>query len=280
MKLSAALAIVFSLCFAIAHSFSQTTVEDWQQRTVVEYPDIGVKDSEQNKKYVAKIKQLQQSNPAFFRDPKWPYLVADQITKAPIIPGVESVVPPTSSSIPAARPPSYPEQTPFTREPSPYARQQSSEQEAFIAAAEVGAKATRGRIVETDGLVVKAFQLTLANKDKFYIKIEPDIIAEFSSATFVSRSGHVFNSFMDSSTYTNFSVKVESGALNLYAQRYNPYNSYYGYYRRTAAPGAAKVAEVLKKGQKITIKGRFDGDWAGGTEKGKILLDASILKVE
>ena len=283
MKLSAALAIVFSFCFAIAHSFSQNTVEEWQQRTVVEYPEIGVKDSDMNQKYVAKIKQLQQANPAFFRDPKWPYTLAEQISKAPIIPGVEAVTPPVTNATPPSRQPQYSEQPAYTRPTNPYVRGQSSggiEQETFIAAPEVGVKATKGRIVETEGVVSRCFQRVLGDADKFYIKIEPDIVVEISNSSFATRSGHIFSQFMDSSNFTNFTAKVESGVINLYGQRYAAASGYYGYYRRVAAPQQIKIAEILKKGQKISVKGRYDGDWAGGVEKGKILLDATILKVE
>lgn len=276
MKLSAASAIVFTSFLISAPAFSQTTVEDWQQRTVVEYPDIGVKDSEQNKRYVAKIKQLQRADPAFFKNPKWPYLVAEQISRAPIIPGLENVTP----TAPPSRTNPLVEETPFNNGSN------LRKEAVFIAAVELHEKAAKGDIVETEGVITKAFQ-RVGNPDKFYLKLEPDIICEFSTTKFKESGSKVFDKHLHDSAFSKYTAKVDNGTVSLYTTTTRNKAAESGKLSTSSLSSGldtnttqVKVADVLKKGNKITIKGRYDGDWASGIEKGKIILDANILTVE
>ena len=282
MKLSAASAIVFTSFLISAPAFSQTTVEDWQQRTVVEYPDIGVKDSEQNKKYVAKIKQLQRADPAFFKNPKWPYLVAEQISRTPIIPGLENVTPSGTPVAPPARTNPLVEEAPFNNGQYSNVRKKTL----FIAAVELQEKATKGDMVETEGVITKGFQ-RVGNPDKFYLKLEPDIICEFSTTKFKESGSKIFDKYLQDSASNNYTAKVDNGTVSLYATTTRSKAAESGKLSTSSLSSGfatnttqVKVADILKRGNKITIKGRYDGEWVGGVEKGKIILDAIILTVE
>jgi len=48
----------------------------WKERAVVEFPELAVKDSGLNKRFVFMVKQLKEKAPQFFTDPNWPYRLA------------------------------------------------------------------------------------------------------------------------------------------------------------------------------------------------------------
>gem|GEM_PF-4334959 len=73
--------------------WAQQTVEEWQKKTVADFPDIGVSGSPMNLKFIQIVNALRVSNPAFFKTSNWPYLIAQQIagpkpSESAIIPGL------------------------------------------------------------------------------------------------------------------------------------------------------------------------------------------------
>ena len=109
MKLSSAIVIVFLLT---RFAFGQTTEELWRAKTLVTYPDIGRKDSPLNMKFVALYYARQKSNPDFFKDPKWPLLLANEAATPPASA--------TSAQAPAPNPAATPANTPTpTSTPAP-----------------------------------------------------------------------------------------------------------------------------------------------------------------
>jgi hypothetical protein len=88
------LSLQVAIAFTASLLCAQETVEQWQKKTVQDFPEIGIAGSPMNTKFIQSVTSLKSSNPALFNDPKWPYIIAEQVAnvKNPgqgIIPGVE-----------------------------------------------------------------------------------------------------------------------------------------------------------------------------------------------
>ena len=94
---AALLAILLVLAVAIAASAQQSrqpqkqqqkpasaaeTEKDWQRKAVSEYPDLAIKDSKFNKRFLELVAQRRKEEPAFFKDPKWSLQLAEEIATA------------------------------------------------------------------------------------------------------------------------------------------------------------------------------------------------------
>jgi len=55
---------------------------NWQKKAIAEYPELADANSDINHKFVAKVNDLRSSNPAYFNNPQWPYLLAEEVEKA------------------------------------------------------------------------------------------------------------------------------------------------------------------------------------------------------
>ena len=58
--------------------FAQSTVQDAKAKAIQLYPDLGVKGSLLNLKFISTYQTLQRSNPDFFKDPFWPLTLAKE----------------------------------------------------------------------------------------------------------------------------------------------------------------------------------------------------------
>lgn len=73
---------------------AQTPAPNWQTKAIEKYPELTVQDSPLNKRFVEQVTERRKSNPAFFKDTKWPLILADELaqpaespeSKAPIQP--------------------------------------------------------------------------------------------------------------------------------------------------------------------------------------------------
>ena len=87
------------------------SVAGWQRLAVQKYPELKDPNSDFNHKFVEKVNDLKNSNPGYFANPQWPFLLAQILAEViPCIPGIaldplESVqpTPPAPESI-AAKP--------------------------------------------------------------------------------------------------------------------------------------------------------------------------------
>ena len=70
---------------------AQQSVDDWQKKAVADFPLLATKGSEFNRQFITKVQLLHRTDPAFFNDPRWPYTLAEQVSKPPIIPGLENI---------------------------------------------------------------------------------------------------------------------------------------------------------------------------------------------
>lgn len=55
---------------------------DWQARALQKYPDLGRRDSTLNQQFVGAVLERRRTRPAFFSDPRWPLLLADELMLA------------------------------------------------------------------------------------------------------------------------------------------------------------------------------------------------------
>ncbi len=90
------------------------SAEDAQKEAVRIYPELGIKDSSFNRRFVARVVQYRQEHPGFFNDPNWPIALAELIagndlTPQPVAVASQRVQSPPRASAPAA-----------AREPSGY----------------------------------------------------------------------------------------------------------------------------------------------------------------
>lgn len=94
MKLAnAALCIVLLASPAVA----QTTEDEWRAKALEVYPDLGKKDSPLNTAFLKLYNERKKSNPEFFRNPRWPFLLASDAALPP-------APAPTPTPAPAATP--------------------------------------------------------------------------------------------------------------------------------------------------------------------------------
>lgn len=66
------------LTFATS-AIAQEKNHDWQLIAVQKYPELGVKDSDFNKRFLETYTQRKATDPAFFTSPNWPLTLATEI---------------------------------------------------------------------------------------------------------------------------------------------------------------------------------------------------------
>lgn len=249
--------LVFSFCRQSL--LSQETVEQWQKLTVDHFPQIAVKGSELNKKYVERVKSLRYSSPSFFSDPRWPYTVAEQITKKSLIPGIEDVVIPT----------------PHSRNSTSGSLQRSvyisgGGRVDITPAPEVATKGTAGQMICVEGVIVKSMLPGLSVQDRFYLQLKPNLICEFMVAQFFTRSSRgLGNLGYDYAPYSQLKLRFISGAISVYGPRSGSYDD---------RNSVIKVGDILKPGEKVVIYGRLEGNGSVGIDKGLMIRDCALVR--
>jgi hypothetical protein len=64
-------------------AMAQTTVREWQVKTVQKYPQLGIGGSELNKRFIAEYLRRVAADPDFLKNPQWPMILADELAAAP-----------------------------------------------------------------------------------------------------------------------------------------------------------------------------------------------------
>jgi hypothetical protein len=217
---------------------AQSTQEDWQKKAVADYPDLGVQGSELNTKFVQRVRFLRSSNAAFFEDPRWPYIVAEEVSKKSVIPGLETVTPANSETSRTV-----------------YVENQKVE---IVDAKDVVAKATKGQSICLEGVIVSTTQRTLSAKDSFTVKLSPDILCEFKVTTFLERNRRSIPDFGHSLYSSDAKIVIENNAVSIYAPPA---------YKKPSV----KVGQILKSGDKVVIYGQYNGLGYLGVDKGHLI---------
>lgn len=86
-------ALIFLLSALSLTANAQTTEQQWQAKAVAKYPTLGAQGSDFNKRFVAAYNKRRASTPAFFTDPRWPLILADELAATP--PQPKPTPPPT-----------------------------------------------------------------------------------------------------------------------------------------------------------------------------------------
>jgi hypothetical protein len=251
-------AVVGLLAVTMLMAHGQTTVEQWQKKAVADYPELGVSGSSLNATFVRKVEAIKRTNPGFFRDPKWPYLVAEEISKTPIIPGLDQLNLPAATARPTA-----PAQT------APAVMVRGAGRVPLVAANDLTTTNSNfvGQMVCIQGVITRAFAPTLAARDKFYVQLQPNIICEFPTAAFLDRNSEGLGPAV--ANLGEARVDFEHGRVLVYPQKK----------RYSSQPITGNIApiEVLKVGQKVNVYGRCDGLGSVGLEKGFLIRECSVV---
>jgi hypothetical protein len=100
---------------AVTDELTQVT-NSAQMEAVRRYPALGVKDSRENKTFVAAVRELKDTGEdAYFANPEWPIILADDLAKREGWSRDSQVVagsPTASDGLPVARPPANPDELP------------------------------------------------------------------------------------------------------------------------------------------------------------------------
>ena len=99
------LSLALSAFLLARFASAQTTEEGWRAKALEVYPDIGKKDSPLNAKFVALYNERWKSDPDFFKNPKWPLLLANEVAipSTPSAPAAATPGPSTPAPVPQNR---------------------------------------------------------------------------------------------------------------------------------------------------------------------------------
>jgi hypothetical protein len=236
-----ALSILLICCAA---GTAQTTEKDWQTKAVFDYPDLAVQGSEMNSKYIQKVRSLRQTDPAFFENPRWPYTLAEEVSKKAIIPGLEEHLEPAGHASPKMA----------------YVDNQRVE---VVDAKDLVAKGKQGQRICVEGVVVNTTQRKMSAKDSFTLKLSPNIFCEFLVEPFIMRNRSLLPSLGSYSSEAK--IVVEDDGLSIYAPP--------GYKKK-----AIKVGAILKPGEKVIISGQFTGAGNVGVDQGYLITDCVLAR--
>jgi hypothetical protein len=254
-----AFCVLLVFCFCRQSLFAQDSVEQWQKLTIERFPQIAVKGSELNLKYVQRVKTLRDTDPSFFRDPRWPYAVAEQITTKSLIPGIEDVVVPPSRNSNSSM---HNSSTSGVYTPS-------GTRVDIIAAKDVAVKGAAGQMICVQGVIAKTMLPGLAVQDRFYLQLKPDLICEFMVAQFFTRSGRSLGEMGYDHNYSQLKLRFLSGSIFIYGPRSRNYED---------RNSVVKLGEIFNVGEKVCIYGRLEGSGSVGIDKGLMIRDCVLLK--
>ena len=89
MKAKAHIA-VFLVAGFLRVAAAQTATDNWQAKAVQKYPELGVRGSELNTRFIATYNARRKTDPKFFANPQWPIILADELAIEPPVPPIES----------------------------------------------------------------------------------------------------------------------------------------------------------------------------------------------
>lgn len=220
-------------------------MEEWQAKAVADYPDLGVKGSELNRKYVQKVSTLRETDAAFFQNPRWPYTLAEQLSKKPVIPGLEQL--PTPRPTP----------TPVVKLAYFGINNGGSKRVEVIDASDLLAKGIKGQMICMKGVVVKTNH-PIGSVDSFFVKLAPDILCEFLVEPFLDKNPECVGHYTDAKlVFENNSISVYWADKNRFKQK-------------------GKIGELFKPGEKVIVYGQFTGMGTAGLDKGPLIKDCVL----
>jgi len=138
IKIKAAAFLILAFCITCS---AQTTLQEWQVIAVRKYPDLGVNGSAFNKRFVEAYTERHKTDPAFFTNPQWPLLLANELAAQP----GQAASPQEQPTPPAAQSTPSPATVSATPPPGKPAANPHSEYEAVSIPKTAGLEAARFR---------------------------------------------------------------------------------------------------------------------------------------
>ena len=234
--------MLVSICCVVGNA--QTTEEEWKKKAVQDFPDLAVSGSELNIKYVKKVKSILYSDPSYFKDPRWPYTLAEEVRKNPIIPGLEDVNTKVNTATQTRR---------------TYINGQYVE---IVDVKDIATKAKKGESICIEGVVVKASQRTMDAKDSFMVELSPNVFCEFQVETFFVKN-RSYVSKLGSSYLNEAKLVFENNAVTVHAP--------IAYNKKRSNLGA-----VFKPGETVIISGQYAGMQKHGLADGHSITDGVV----
>ena len=197
------------------------TVADWQRKAVQKFPELKDPRSDLNHKFIRQVNDLKKTNPGYFNNPKWPFLLAESISEsaAPISPGLDAR--PVESPTPTARRKTHPnERRPFDQLDKENVRMEFKVQESN----KIRQRSNDGWGYSfTDKTVTKDLEITVIQigRNKIPVTVEAVFVhGGRGSETFVPGGSQKLESGEGAVT---FSSSAQNKTMN-----YDGYNSYEG----------------------------------------------------
>ena len=143
---------------------------------------------------------------------------------------------------------------------------------------DIATTATKGKIIRTVGTITKTIKSASSSADRFYVRLEPNIMCEFLIPTFFSKNGKAFSDMHTPQTSGYYYyrteqrrvLRFENGSVFIFGE----YKSYY------EPSQMVNLGAILKVGSRIGISGQYDGDTPLGVEKGLHIRDCTIIAAE
>lgn len=242
MKIFALSLVLLNICCVALDA--QTTEEEWKKKAVEDFPDLAVSGSELNIKYVNKVKSIRYSDPSYFKDPRWPYKLVEEVRKNPIIPGLEDVN--TEVSTPSQTRRAY----------------INGQQVEIVDVKDIATKAKKGESICLEGVVVKVSQRTLDAKDSFKVELSPNVFCEFQIETFFVKN-RSYVSKLGSSYLTEAKLVFENNAVTVHAP--------IAYNKKRSNLGA-----IFKPGETVIISGQYAGMQKHGLADGHSITNGVV----
>ncbi|HWL53343.1 MAG TPA: hypothetical protein VNQ90_12980 [Chthoniobacteraceae bacterium] len=76
-----AAALLALLLFAPTTGHAQQTPAQWQARAVAEYPDLAVRDSPFNRRFLERLQERKAADPTYPQDAAWPWMLAREVAQ-------------------------------------------------------------------------------------------------------------------------------------------------------------------------------------------------------
>lgn len=144
----------------------------------------------------------------------------------------------------------------------------------IIMPADIATVAVKGKAIRTVGTVTKTIKSGSSAGDRFFVRLDPNIICELLIPTFFTKSGRPFNNLQPPGGYHGSqqrrSLRFENGSIFIFGE-------YKGYY---SPPQNYNLGAIFKTGSRIAISGQYEGDTPLGVEKGLFLRDCTVIASE
>jgi hypothetical protein len=249
------------LFVALVHFFtsgparSQDSEEAWQRKAIKDFPELGIKDSALNSAFLAKVAELKRTDPRFFRDTRWPYTLAEQLTKKSVIPGLAPVAPVTIPDRPRSV---------FV----------NGARANLVEAGDLETAGQIGQVAVVKGQIEKVNPPKMGREETFFVHLKPNVICEFPLNSFIPQNSNALRriygfDFFSLQNSHEPKLAFERGGVSV-----NSRKNMAGFSR--VKPPYEKLGAILKAGETVVISGRFVGPGAVGLERGIMLKDCLL----